>query len=160
MIKKKKAKTIAKKKVKKAARKKTMKKKTVKRSKPAKKIQARAKREKVIAKVEHFFGKISVAAFKLKAPLSVGEFIHLKGHTTDFTQRVDSIEIEHQSVSKAQKGQDIGIKVKAKVRPGDTIFLAAKQAEASVQPAKPIEKPIAQQPDKANPYGNTKFLKF
>jgi len=136
--------------------------------------KAKAKGEKVIAKVEHFFSKILVAAFKLKAPLSVGEVIHIKGHTTDFTQRIDSIQIEHQSVSKAKRGQDIGIRVKGKVRQGDTVFLAANQS-VSVQQSifsKPLisqPKPLPQiskpKPDPAPPpkksgYGETKFLSF
>jgi len=169
---KKKAKKVAKKKAKSVTKKRVVKK--TKRSKSVKKVRAKAKGEKVIAKVEHFFSKILVAAFKLKAPLSVGEVIHIKGHTTDFTQRIDSIQIEHQSVSKAKRGQDIGIRVKGKVRQGDTVFLATNQSVSVQQPifSKPLNsqpKPPPQiskpKPDpapspKKTGYGETKFLSF
>ena len=50
--------------------------------------------EKVLGMIDHYFGKIGVAAIKMKAPVKVGDVIHIKGHTTDFVQRVDSIQIE------------------------------------------------------------------
>lgn len=72
--------------------------------------------------VEHFFGEINVAAIKLRKPLKVGDKIHIKGHTTDFSQTVDSIQIEHQSVTEAPSGSDIGIKVKDRVREHDIVY--------------------------------------
>jgi len=173
---------MARKKTKKKARKakkKLKKKKVVRGKKKAPRLAslARGKGERVIAVVDHFFGKILVAAFKLKAPLKVGDIIHIKGHTTDFIQKVDSIQIEHQSVIKAGKGAEIGIKVRDKVRTGDTVYLAAQPAAvqksmfpaASFQPPSPKpptgERPItpppaSRKPEKKNPYGNTRFLKF
>jgi len=79
--------------------------------------------EKKIGEVSHYFGKISVAAIKLAGELKVGDTIHIKGHTTDFEQLVDSIQIEHQNIQKAKKGDDIGIKVKEHVREGDEVFV-------------------------------------
>ncbi len=148
---------------KKAAKKRTTKKKAVKKTK--------TKNEKVLATVEHFFGKILVAAFKLKAPLKVGDFIHIKGHTTDFVQRIDSMQIDHKSVLKGKKGQDIGIRVKSKVRQGDTVFLSAKQTGVTAQPVVPMfpamtpSKPKVQPrptppPPKKSGYSGTKFLNF
>lgn len=184
------AKKKAKKKIKRA------KKKVVRAKKKARKVKSKAKKtvrkkvvikqkkEKVIAVVDHFFGKISVAAFKLKAPLRVGDMIHIKGHTTDFVQKVDSMQIEHQSVPKAGKGAEVGIKVRGKVRAGDTVYFATGEKELSAPPAavqKPMfpaassrppspqpptgERPItppsaSRKPGKENPYGNTRFLKF
>ena len=81
------------------------------------------KKEKKIGEIAHYFGKIGVAAIKMKAGISVGDTIHIKGHTTDFEQVVDSIQIEHLSVLKAKKGDDIGIKVKDHVREGDGVFV-------------------------------------
>ena len=76
--------------------------------------------------MEHYYGQIMVAAVKMKAPMKVGDIIHIKGHTTDFEQRVDSIQIEHQNVEKVKKGDDVGIKVKDHAREGDSVFLKNK----------------------------------
>ncbi len=80
-------------------------------------------KEEKVGFVEHYFDKIAVAAIKLAdGGLAVGDKIHIKGHTTDFEQSVDSIQIEHATVSKADKGADIGVKVKEKVRQHDEVF--------------------------------------
>ena len=116
-------------------------KKSVNRKKTVKKIKG----PRVIAKIEHYFGKISVAAFKLKAPLKVGDIILIKGHKTDFIQRIDSIQIEHESVLKAEKGDEVGIKVKHKVREQDVVYLAeAKDLQPKPQTQKSIliQKPM------------------
>lgn len=78
--------------------------------------------EEKIGEVAKFFGKISVAAISLSAQLKAGDTIHVVGHTTDFTQKVDSMQIENQSVDTANAGDDIGIKVSDRVRPGDTVY--------------------------------------
>lgn len=93
------------------------------------KVKAKAK-EKVLGMVDHFFGKISVAAIKVKAPIKVGDAIHIKGHTTDFTQKVESMQIEHENVTKAKKGDDIGVKVKEHVREHDIVYLSSKPGAA------------------------------
>ena len=78
--------------------------------------------EKEIGQVADFFTRVNVLAVKLSEELSVGDRIHIKGHTTDFVQEVSSIQIEHQTVIKAKAGDDVGIKVAEKVRHGDKIF--------------------------------------
>jgi putative protease len=79
--------------------------------------------EKKIGKITHYFGKISVAIVELTDDtLSVGETIHIKGHTSDFTQKVDSIQIEHQNVPKAEIGQSIGLKVIQHARVDDIVY--------------------------------------
>ncbi|UCC68687.1 MAG: hypothetical protein JSV79_01745 [Armatimonadota bacterium] len=80
--------------------------------------------EKPIGEVTHYFGKIGVMAVDLSDNLSVGETIHIKGHTTDFIVTVGSMQIEHQTVAKAGPGDSIGIRVGEKVRPGDTVYRA------------------------------------
>jgi putative protease len=75
-----------------------------------------------IGRITHFFSKISVAVIELKAPLSVGDTILIKGPNTDFEQVVDSMQIEHQNVQRAEKGQSIGLKVVEKVRETDTVY--------------------------------------
>ncbi len=80
--------------------------------------------EKEIGKVSSYFSHVGVAAIKLSAGLKVGDKIHVKGNTTDFEEKVKSMQIEKKSVKKAKKGDHIGIKVSEKVRPNDTVFLA------------------------------------
>lgn len=78
--------------------------------------------ETKVGVVEKFFAKPSVAAVKLEDSLSVGDTIHFKGSTTDFSQKVDSMQIEHATVQIADKGASIGIKVSDRVRPNDQVF--------------------------------------
>jgi putative protease len=79
--------------------------------------------EKQIGRVSHYFDRINVAALALtEEGLSVGDVIHIKGHTTDFTQRIDSMQIEHQVVPRAEVGQDVAIKVVQPVREHDLIY--------------------------------------
>ena len=80
--------------------------------------------EVAIGTVEKYFGKIGVAAIKItNGEMKVGDKIHIKGHSTDFEQVVESMQIEHQSTQKAGPGTDVGIKVKEKVHEKDTVFL-------------------------------------
>lgn len=79
--------------------------------------------EKEIGKVLHYFGHLSVAALKITSGnLKVGDTIRIKGHTTDFTQTIETIQIEHNQVTEAQQGDDIGIKVKDHVREHDVVY--------------------------------------
>lgn len=75
-----------------------------------------------IGKVTHFFSKISVAVIELKASLSVGDRIVIKGSTTDLEQAVESMQIEHENVKRAEAGQSIGLKVSGRVRESDTVY--------------------------------------
>lgn len=75
-----------------------------------------------IGHIAHFFSKISVAVIELTAPLSVGDTIVVKGPNTDFEQVVDSMQIEHENVPKAEAGQSIGLKVAQRVRETDTVY--------------------------------------
>lgn len=75
-----------------------------------------------VGRVTHFFAKISVAVIELTAPLSVGDRIVFKGPNTDFEQIVDSMQIEHANVKKAEPGQSIGLKVADRVRETDAVY--------------------------------------
>jgi putative protease len=93
-----------------------------------KKVEKKAvKKEKVsekeVGEVSTFFSQINVAAMKLSDVLSVGDKIHVKGHTTDFKQKVSSMQIEGEKVERAKKGDHVGIKVAERVRPNDKVFL-------------------------------------
>jgi hypothetical protein len=79
--------------------------------------------EEEIGKVTHYFGKISVAAIELtKGSLSVGDKIHIKGHTSDFYETIDSMQIDNKPVETAEPGQAIGIKVVEHAREHDTVY--------------------------------------
>jgi putative protease len=79
--------------------------------------------EAVIGKVTDYFAKIGVAGIQVTAgSLSVGDTIRIKGHTTDVTLAVESIQVEHQGVQRAEAGQSIGIRVKERVRRGDSVL--------------------------------------
>lgn len=81
------------------------------------------KEGKLIGKVIHYFDKIGVAVIKLKGSLKKGEMIRIQGgETTDFTQKVNSMEIEHKKISQAKKGEEVGLKVKEKVREGYKVY--------------------------------------
>ena len=78
-----------------------------------------AGREKLIGEVVHYFSKIKVAVIKLSAPLSEGDIIHVVGgEETDFEQPAKSMEMDHGKIKKAKKGNEVGLKVKEKVREG------------------------------------------
>ncbi|HID76417.1 MAG TPA: hypothetical protein EYP56_10520 [Planctomycetaceae bacterium] len=76
-----------------------------------------------IGKVTHYFGKIGVAAIEITSgSLAVGDTIHIKGHTSDFTQTVESMQIEGESVQEAGVGQAVGVKVSQHAREHDTVY--------------------------------------
>jgi len=75
-----------------------------------------------IGRITHYFSKIDVAVIELKAALKVGDTITVKGPTTDFEQKVDSMQIEHKNVQNAEPGQSIGLKVMQRVRETDVVY--------------------------------------
>ncbi len=79
--------------------------------------------EAEVGKVTIFFAKPSVAAVEITSgTISVGDTIRIRGATTDFEQRIDSMEIDRNPVPSASSGQSVGIKVKERVRPHDKVF--------------------------------------
>lgn len=78
--------------------------------------------EKPIGTVTHYYNKIGVGIIDLDQPLKVGDKIHIKGRTTDFTQEVSSIQIEHKDVNEAKAKDVVGVKVDQQVREGDQVF--------------------------------------
>ena len=81
--------------------------------------------EKLIGKITHYFTHIGVAVIKLSGAIKDGDKLRIKGASTNITQQASSMQIEHKIVKSAKKGQDIGMKVKDRVRPGDAVFLVA-----------------------------------
>ena len=80
--------------------------------------------EKEIGKITHYFEKVQVAVVELSGKLKVGDTIHIKGHTTDFTQKVSSMQVEHEDIETAKSGDSLGLKVSERVRLNDKVFLA------------------------------------
>lgn len=78
--------------------------------------------EKEIGKVSHYFGKISVGIIKLSDSLKVGDTIHIKGAHSDFTQKVDSMEVEHKILEGGDAGDEVGIKVAERVHEHDAVY--------------------------------------
>ena len=76
-----------------------------------------------IGKVTHYFSKAGVVAIQIaQDTLRVGDTIHVKGHTSDFTQKIDSMQIDNQPVAEATAGQSIGIRVKDHAREHDLVY--------------------------------------
>jgi len=80
-------------------------------------------KEELIGRITHYYSHLSVCIIELTGgELRVGDVIHIKGEHTDLIQTVDSMQIEHQNVSQAEKGKVVGVKVKVKVREHDRVF--------------------------------------
>ena len=76
-----------------------------------------------IGKITHYFGKVQVAAIELTdGGLAVGDTIHIKGHTSDFTQKIESMQIDRVDVPEAGVGQAVGVRVSEHARVGDEVF--------------------------------------
>ena len=76
-----------------------------------------------VGEVVKFFAKPSVAAIVITADaLNTGDTVHFKGHTTDFSQKVESMQINNAPVDGVKVGDDVGIKVTDRVRPGDIAY--------------------------------------
>jgi len=95
--------------------------------KPAKKAKLKpalpkTKKEELVGIVTHYFPHVKAAVLKLKTPLALGETIKIKGHTTDFTQKVTSLQINRVPIEKAKKGDEIGLYVESRVRRKDKVY--------------------------------------
>lgn len=126
-----KKKPAAKKPVKKLVPKKAAKPKAAAKPKPAPKPKPTPKPKKtakkraesgVIGKITHYFPHVNAAVVVLKAPLKTGDFIRVKGHTTDFAESVSSMQINHKPITEAKKGDEIGLQVGSRVRAGDKLY--------------------------------------
>jgi len=83
------------------------------------------KQEKPIGEVVHYFDKIKVAVIQLKSSLKLGDEIRIEGgENTDFTQKIESMQRDHEELKKAKKGDEVGMKVDEKVREGYKVYKA------------------------------------
>ena len=78
--------------------------------------------EEKVGIVSDYFAHVSVAGIELSGVLRVGDTIHIKGHTTDLEQVVESMQIEHNQVEEGKSGDAIGIAVSDRCRHGDEVF--------------------------------------
>ncbi|MBI5492830.1 MAG: translation elongation factor-like protein [Deltaproteobacteria bacterium] len=88
-------------------------------------------KEEMVGVVRHYYSHLGVVGIILKGEMKVGDKIHIKGHTSDFTQKVDSMEIGHHRVESAKGGEDIGIKVAEHAREHDEVYKIVEEKDAA-----------------------------
>ncbi|MFH1510026.1 MAG: hypothetical protein ABID67_02715 [Candidatus Nealsonbacteria bacterium] len=82
------------------------------------------KKLKEIGKIIHYFDNVGVAVVSLSDKLKVGDTIRIiGGESTDFSQKIDSMEVDHEKIKQGKKGDEIGMKIKEKVRSGYRVYL-------------------------------------
>ncbi len=82
--------------------------------------------DKPIGEVTHYYDKIGVAVVTLKSgSLKAGDTVKFSGRGQEFTQTIESMQLEHESVSEAKKGKSVGVKVNQKVKEGDKVYLVS-----------------------------------
>lgn len=121
------AKKPAKKRVKKTVKKSAKRKPLLKKRRAAKKrapAKKAVKKEEgnLIGSITHYFPHVQAAVIKLKGPLAMGDTVKVKGHTTDLTQLITSMQIDRVDISSAKKGDEIGLLVNSRVRQHDKVY--------------------------------------
>lgn len=81
------------------------------------------RQDKPIGEVTHYYGNLGVAIVKFNQDLPLGKNVTFQGTTTDFSQDLVSMELDHKPVQMAPRGKEMGLKVKEKVREGDGVYL-------------------------------------
>jgi len=81
-----------------------------------------------IGRVTHYYNHINVAVLKLEESLKLGDLIHILGHSTDFTQRVTSMEVEHHTILWVKPGDDVAVKVVEPVHEHDIVYRVVEEA--------------------------------
>jgi translation elongation factor EF-1alpha len=76
----------------------------------------------LVGRITHYFTRIGVAVLELSGELQVGDLILILGHTTDITQHVESMEVEHHKIKTAEPGMDVALQVAEPVRSGDEVY--------------------------------------
>jgi len=80
--------------------------------------------EQEIGRITHYFSKIGVGIIEInKGTLQLGNTIHILGHTTDYYQKISSMQMEHNSVEMVSVGETVGLKVDYEVRENDIVFV-------------------------------------
>lgn len=80
-----------------------------------------------IGKITHYYDKIGVAVIDVTTQaLQIGDMIKVSGHDNEFTQKVESLQVEHKQVSQLGPGESGGLKINEPVKPGDVLYLVSK----------------------------------
>ena len=79
-------------------------------------------KETEIGKITHYYANINVAVLELSKGIKLGDKIRIKGHTTDFQQKISSMQMEHEKLKEAKPGQSVGLKVQEPVRQNDVVY--------------------------------------
>src|SRR5438552_13155139 len=109
----------------------------------ARATDVRSMERKKVGEVVHFFGDIGAAAIKLTdGSLAVGDTVQIQGPTTNLERPVDSLQIEHGAVSNAAQGQEVGMKVRGRVREKDFVYKLVPPSEAAPAPKTTARKPV------------------
>jgi len=82
--------------------------------------------EEQIGTISHYYNHLSVGIIELTAPLKIGETIRIKGATDDFTETIESMQVEHEQIEEANAGDSIGVKVSQKVHENDKVYRVTK----------------------------------
>jgi putative protease len=78
--------------------------------------------ETEVGKVVHYYDKLGVAIVELSAGLAVGDTIKVTRGEGEFEQPVTSMQVEHESVTSAKRGDAVGIKVAQKAKEGAVVY--------------------------------------
>lgn len=78
-----------------------------------------------VGEIIHYYDKIGVAVIKISSPIKVGDRIKISGHDKEFEQAITSMQVEHQNIDKAKKGDDVGMKVDQPAKDGDEVYKVA-----------------------------------
>ncbi|MDI6844523.1 MAG: hypothetical protein QME28_00095 [Candidatus Saccharicenans sp.] len=76
-----------------------------------------------VGRITHYFPRIQVGVARITGRgLKIGDVVHIKGHSTDFFQKIESMQIEHKPVEEARAGEEVAFKVDMPVREKDVVF--------------------------------------
>ena len=75
-----------------------------------------------VGTITHFYDKIGVAVINVLSPIKVGDRIKISGHDKEFEQEIASLQVEHQNIDQAKKGDNVGMKVDQPVKDGDEVY--------------------------------------
>lgn len=74
-----------------------------------------------VGRITHYYDKLGVGIVKLTKPLKVGQAVKISGKTTNFEQLISQMQFNHKDIKSGKKGQEVGVKLNSKVRPGDEV---------------------------------------
>jgi len=78
-----------------------------------------------IGEIIHYYDKIGVAVIKVLSPLKAGDRVKISGHDKEFEQTIVSMQVEHQNIDQAKKGDDVGVKLDQPAKDGDEVYKVA-----------------------------------